>query len=122
MKLKIKKSRVKIKSKVKICDSLWSELVKKCAGYKCEICGTTTYLQSHHIIPRTCYSLRHDWNNGVCLCRRHHLFFAHKDALAFAQWVQMNRDIEYLESRRNSQSKNDYSLIEIYLRNELREV
>jgi 5-methylcytosine-specific restriction endonuclease McrA len=113
------KIKAKIKSKVKICDSLWSDLVKKNANYKCEKCGVTYYLASHHIIPRTCYSLRHDPENGVCLCRRDHLYWAHKDALAFHGWIKGIRDLEYLESRRHSQSKNDYKLIEIYLKQQL---
>ena len=110
---------MKPKSKIKICDELWSELVKVRAGRKCEICGTIHYLQSHHIVPRTCFTLRHDVKNGVCLCLKHHLYFAHKDVLAFSKWVREHKDIEYLESRRNSKSKNDYSLIELYLRNKL---
>jgi len=105
----------------KHCDSLWAELVKLRAGGECERCGKTEYLQSHHIIPRTNWNLRFDEKNGVALCRRHHLWWAHKDAIAFINWL----NFEYpgralgLERRRNNQSKHDYTLLKIYLEAEI---
>ena len=111
-----------MKSPLKICDDLWSGLVKKRAMNKCERCGKTWYLQSHHIIPRTCYSLRHDPENGVALCRACHLYWAHKDALAFGEWVREIRDVPYLMARKHSQTKNDYKLIELYLISKLDEL
>lgn len=100
------------------CDDLWKEVVKKRAGFKCEKCGNTRYLQAHHIIPRTNYALRYDLKNGVALCRRCHLFWSHKDSVGFVRWISKKRDMDYLESRRYGQSKNDYQLIEIYLKQE----
>lgn len=107
--------------KVKICDDLWSKLIKKRAGNQCEKCGKTKYVQAHHIIPRTCYSLRHDKENGVALCRKCHLYWAHKDAIGFYQWIKDIRNLDYLEARRHSQTKNDYKLIEMYLMQKLDE-
>ena len=99
----------------KECDDLWSAAVKKRAGYKCERCGKTKYLQAHHIIPRTNYALRYDLENGVALCRACHLYWAHKDVIAFTMWIRDKRDLEYLDSRRHAQTKNDYKLIKLYL-------
>jgi len=100
----------------KICDELWKQTVKKHAGFKCEKCGKTEYLQAHHIIPRTNYALRFDLENGVALCRKCHIYWAHKDAIGFMEWIKDKRNIAYLESRRYGQTKNDYKLIEIYLK------
>ena len=114
------KVKIKHKSKLKICDELWSKVIKQRADGKCERCGKNKYVQAHHIIPRTCYSLRHDKMNGIALCRACHLYWAHKDALDFANWIKHFRDLGYLESRRHSQTKNDYESIRIYLEGELK--
>ena len=108
-----------MKSKRKQCDELWSKAVKRRAGFKCERCGKTTKLHAHHIIPRTNYALRYDLVNGVCLCYRCHFHFAHKDAMGFMAWIKDRRNLDYLDSRRHGQSKNDYELIRIYLENVL---
>ena len=111
----------KKKSKTKVCDELWSKAVKKRAGYKCEYCGKETTLQSHHMIPRTNYATRYMLENGVCLCYKHHFFFAHKDALGFGDWFKKKRkkDVIKIESMRGCQLKNDYSKIELDLKNYL---
>ena len=103
------------KSLLKQCDNLWSSMIKQRAEGKCEMCGSDNYLSAHHIVPRTNYALRHDLMNGVALCRRHHLYFAHKDALEFIQWVKSKRDLDYLNVMRHRQTKNDYNLIKLYL-------
>ena len=112
---KIKKQ----KSPRKLCDELWAEKVKKRANGCCEKCFSTNHLSAHHIYPRTIYALRYDLQNGVALCKRCHLYWAHKNALEFVDWIKTIRNIEYLESRRHSQSKNDYKLIEIMLKQKL---
>jgi len=74
---------------------LWSQLVKWRADYKCEYCGSTVRLHSHHVIRRGKYQLRWDLENGVCLCQRHHMydsdFSAHKDGARFTQWIKDKR-------------------------------
>ena len=106
----------KPKSLGKQCDILWAKKVKDRAGWKCEYCGKDGPVAAHHIIPRTCHPLRHDMENGVSLCHpRHHLYWAHKDALGFAEWIETIRDIEYLNIARHRQSKNDYMAIKLYL-------
>ena len=73
-------------------------MVKERAGYKCEYCGKTEYLNSHHVFSRTNYSVRWDVNNGVCLCAGHHVlgnFSAHKAPLEFADWLKGKRGEEW---------------------------
>ena len=100
----------KRKSKVKVCDELWAKAVKKRANNQCEVCGKTTSLQSHHVIPRTNYATRFMLENGTCLCYKHHFYFAHKDAMGFADWFRDVRpmDARAVEESRNIQLKNDY--------------
>ncbi len=81
------------------------------------MCEKDTYIQAHHIVPRTNFALRWDVENGVALCRRHHLYFAHKDILGFMSWVKDKRNLKYLEFTRHRQSKNDYKLIQLFLEN-----
>lgn len=72
-------------------DDAWSLLVKLRAGMKCEYCGKTSYLNSHHIYSRSKKSTRWDVQNGVCLCVGHHKFSsrfsAHKTPLEFIDWL-----------------------------------
>ena len=106
------------KSLLKQCDNLWSNMIKQRAEGKCEICGSDNYLSAHHIVPRTNYALRHDLENGVALCRRHHLYWAHKDVLDFSAWFTVTfgmKRLAYLETARHRQSKNDYMAIKLYL-------
>lgn len=100
-------------------DSLWSELVKMRAGYKCEYCWKTSYLNSHHIFSRNNYSTRFDPDNWICLCSWHHTlnsnFSAHKTPLEFAEWIISvrweNRYFE-LKLKKNKCFDKDYERIE----------
>lgn len=81
----------KRKSDLKLCDELWSKLVKIRAWFRCEYCWKTTNLNSHHLFTRNNYSTRFDLDNWICLCSWHHTmsskFSAHKTPLEFAEWV-----------------------------------
>lgn len=128
-KIKLTKNAKLFTGKVtyKTCDDLWSEAVKLRAGRKCEYdgCRETTHLQSHHIFRRVPFwAIRHDMENGVCLCVGHHLFYpnaAHKDEYGFAKWIATKRNIPDLESRKHNRSKRDYSAIAIYLQQKIKE-
>jgi len=64
-------------------DTHWSKLVKNQAGNKCEVCGSTQNLNSHH---------------GVCLCVKHHKWgnvSAHENPLWFDEWLRENRSEDY---------------------------
>lgn len=90
------------KGLTKILDDLWAEIVKKRAGYKCEVSGTTENLQSHHIIGRSNWRLRWEPRNGVCLSAKHHKFdrhqSAHNNPLWFNGWLEKYRkeDVKWL--------------------------
>lgn len=85
-------------------DDLWRDKVKELAGYKCERCGSTDDLHSHHIIKRTYMPTRWLLANGICLCMGCH-GIAHKDERFFKLWVKPIRPIEYLESLKFSTEK-----------------
>ena len=68
-------------------DDAWAKLVKLKAGNKCEYCGKTDRLNSHHVYSRSNRSVRWDIDNGYSLCVGHHVFgnfSAHKSPLDFA--------------------------------------
>ncbi len=104
-----------MKTITKQLDELWSLLVKKRAGMECEMCQSTKVLQSHHIYSRVSYGIRWNEENGVCLCRNHHLYFAHRKTVEFNDWVFKIRDKEKLESLKHS--KPDKQGLLIYLQN-----
>jgi len=84
-------------------DDAWSKLVKLEANNKCEVCGKTTTLNSHHIFSRSNRSVRWDETNGVCLCVAHHTFgnwSAHKSPVEFIYWLEEEYGKEYLEDLR----------------------
>ena len=101
------------KSRVKIADELWRDCIKARADYRCERCGSTKNLHSHHVVPRTDYSLRYDLDNGVCLCHRCHFYWAHKDSLDFTNWFENKYPIiyDYLQNGRGGIERNDYDLV-----------
>jgi 5-methylcytosine-specific restriction endonuclease McrA len=79
-------------------DELWSELVKREAGNKCEVCGKTEYLNSHHIVGRRNLRLRWELYNSVCLCPGCHTFkknSAHQNPVWFDEWLRENRSEDY---------------------------
>lgn len=82
-------------------DTAWSLLVKLRAGNKCEYCGKTSYLNSHHIYSRSKKSTRWKTENGICLCVGHHTFSssfsAHKTPLEFVQWLTSYKGQEFID-------------------------
>lgn len=104
------------------CDRLWAEIIKLRAGNRCEYCPRTNNLNSHHIFSRSNNSVRHDLNNGVCLCVAHHTFSsqfsAHKAPAEFMAWIEETRGSEWLmELRKKAKSvcKPNYELIAVGL-------
>lgn len=91
-------------------DGLWSELVKREAGNKCEICGETQYLNAHHHIGRRNMRLRWELYNGFCLCSGCHVFrtlSAHQDPEWFRDWLEENRgeDLKLINTTKNEVKK-----------------
>jgi len=78
----------------KTLDTLWSELVKLKADNKCEVCGITRNLNSHHVYSRAKRSVRWQVENGYSLCVNHHIgikFSAHKTPNDFSEWCKADR-------------------------------
>ena len=97
---KAKTERKKLRDQL---DKLWAILVKLQVGGKCERCGSTEHLNSHHIFSRSNLSVRWDLDNGVCLCVGHHTFgrwSAHKAPIWFIEWIKEKRGIEWYERLR----------------------
>jgi len=102
-----KPSKSNLKKK---CDIAWSKLIKDRAGNRCQICGSVSSLNSHHIIGRVNHVLRWDLKNGICLCASCHKFStnsAHNNPLAFMEWYKSTYpdNYEYLRSKRNETVK-----------------
>lgn len=102
----------KLKGIDKKLDDAWAKLVKIRAGNKCEYCGKTSYLNSHHIFSRSKKSVRWDAMNGICLCVGCHTFSskfsAHKTPLEFTYWLERKKGkpwIELLTIKANQISK-----------------
>ncbi len=81
-------------------DKSWSILVKLIAGMKCEYCGDTRQLNSHHIYGRGNRSTRWDVDNGICLCVSHHTFSnnfsAHQTPIRFTDWLTAKVGIKFI--------------------------
>jgi hypothetical protein len=95
-------------------DNLWRDVVKLRAGKKCERCGRTEELHSHHIFERTNFPTRWDLDNGICLCALCHSI-AHKYDDVFKLWVKKIRPVALMEKRKNSQEKIDLYITKAYL-------
>jgi 5-methylcytosine-specific restriction endonuclease McrA len=104
--LKLKNRPSKIKKRE---DDLWSLKVKELAGHKCEYCGKTENLNSHHIFSRSNHKLRFDTTNGISLCSGHHVlksdFSAHKTPADFIEWIKEYRGLEWYEELRRKAKK-----------------
>lgn len=111
--MKIKK-RTGIDGKL---DKAWAKAVKKRAGGKCEYCGTTRNLNSHHIFSRSKASTRWLVDNGVCLCVSHHTFSshfsAHKTPTEFHIWLEEKKGRQFIDILRiKAASKHKYTAFE----------
>ena len=84
-------------------DALWSDVIKLLAKEKCEYCGKTEHLNSHHIFSRSNLAVRWDVDNGICLCVGHHIFgnfSAHKAPIDFIEWLKDKRGLSWYERLR----------------------
>jgi 5-methylcytosine-specific restriction endonuclease McrA len=114
-KVKVKKEKIKkkraesVSTLTKTADKLWSELIKIQGGNKCAYCGTTEYLNSHHLFTRSRRATRWDLENWITLCSGHHTlsseFSAHQTSLEFFLWIEELKWREFIEkiSKRSQQ-------------------
>ena len=110
------------KSQKRKLDKLWSEVVKKLAGNKCEVCGRTRSLNSHHLFSRRFMSTRYEVENGICTCVRCHFWF-HQKPLPAAEWIISRRGQDWynrLELKAKTLAKPDYEAVERVLKEYLK--
>lgn len=84
-KTRLKKSKPK-KLLMKTVDALWSKIVRNKYDNKCVICGSPKP-SAHHIFSRTYKSTRWEPDNGVALCYKHHIWFAHQRFEEFRDFI-----------------------------------
>lgn len=106
--------RTKLEKKL---DDLWSELIKKKFDNKCAVCGARGNLQAAHIFSRKHRATRWEPDNGVCLCRRHHLYWAHTEPFEFMQLCEKLIGKERLNELETEAHKTTH-----YTREDLKEI
>lgn len=57
-------------------------------GNKCAVCGKVSPLHSAHIFSRKNKTVRWDLENGIALCVKHHLYWAHKEPVEFVRFCE----------------------------------
>ena len=71
-------------------DKIWADSVKERDGWKCTFCNSVITPNAAHIIPREIKKFRHNIDNGITLCPKHHKFSfefsAHQNPFAFLLW------------------------------------
>ena len=72
--VKTKKER---KAQIKACDKLWSTAIKLKAKGFCELTQCPKPgIDAHHVYSRKYKNTRWDVQNGIFLCKWHHIYFA----------------------------------------------
>ena len=130
--MKVKK-KIKHKSKWKVCDEIWSQVVRQRAEYESEYSGKPydkengIYLCAHHLIGKPNYRMRYELLNGFCLTLGEHKWIAHHEGrvAAFKEVVKSVRGDDIFEIldemyRLSKTGKTDLTLIKLYLEGELK--
>lgn len=117
---------VKGKTLKKQNDDLWSKIVKLRAGNKSELSGKTENLHSHHIAGKSCYRLRWELDNGICLTAGEHFYGIHnqgrqKDYESRIKSVRGEDIFERLEKLKNEKCKSPI-FVKLYLERELKKL
>lgn len=118
---------------IKRMDDLWSEIVKKRAGYKSEYSGKDGkqiggihILNAHHILGKPNNGLRYELEGGYCCTREEHLygFHATSETRMMNNYVETQRPgiFERLQIIKNCRKKVDLDLVELYLESELKKL
>ena len=78
-------------------DGRWRKLSKQIREEtkKCEVCGSTAFLNCHHILPWQYYKLyRYEIKNIICVCCRCHTFSGksfEKNAVWSSEWLKEHK-------------------------------
>ena len=120
---------------LKICETLWNNIIKERAGYRSELSGAkgkviggNVALAAHHIAGKSNYRLRFELKNGICLINgKEHIFGVHNHNPLISKEYQDKiiayigkERWEYLKTLKYRQKKADLNLIKIYLEEELK--
>jgi hypothetical protein len=97
--IKRKEKRIKPSTLRRKCLQLWSYIVRALAEFKCEFCGSTKFLQAHHIIGKRYKPTMFAIWNGICLCARCHKwgigYSAHENPIVIAEFIKERRPNDY---------------------------
>lgn len=127
----VKKSKTRKQNLMKKCDNKRSTLVKRRAGWKCEVDGCTNdkYLNAHHVFTRNNRSTRYDLDNWIALCPSHHTFSntfsAHRTPMEFAERIikkRWKKRYDDLKLKANKIWDKDYDKVVEYLDNKEKEI
>lgn len=90
---KLVKKKFSMRRLKKRCLALWSPIIKE-RDKVCVVCGSKKCLNAHHFFSELdCPSIRFDFENGVTLCARHHIWGIHKNPEFYRSKI-----IKYMES------------------------
>lgn len=113
------------KHQIKKLDKLFSQFIRK-RDEKCLICYKMDKLHCAHIFSRKHFNTRWDEDNAVTLCYYHHLHFAHKEPILFAEFVFKylgKKKYDNLKIRSQTIIKNqDLKVIEIYIKDLIKKI
>jgi len=104
--MKKRRKKSEQQKKVEELDRLWSLVVRtrdnfQCQGKGCPANGNR--MHGAHIWSRGNRSTRWDEDNGITFCFYHHITWAHRQPLEFAEWIkELIGDKMYEELRKKS--------------------
>ncbi len=101
-------------------DKLWREKVKERDEHKCRVCGSTSYVNAHHVVGRRNHQVRWILDNGIALCSGCHTFktrSAHQDPQWFINWWESTypERTKKVSELKNRLDKPDYDKLLEYL-------
>jgi hypothetical protein len=109
---------------IRICDSLWSKVVRGRDRDTCQRCGRFGN-NPHHIFSRKNLSTRWLEDNGITLCWACHRHYAHGDPEPFRDFIigRIGEDaFQRLKMQAYSVSKLDLTLVRVMLEQQLKGV
>lgn len=97
--IKKQKKKEKKENSTKYLDGMWSKATKLFYGGKCEVCGKTDQLNSHHLFSRSNLAVRHDYRNCAVVCVYHHLWdtkiSGHKAPAELLEFLKAKRGMKW---------------------------